>query len=130
MLASAPSIPATTTTTSAPSTSSADASRRCTPATPTSVSRSGSMPCAHSVAAHSSATGRSAVPAVANTTRSGRGAAGRQTTVVPRTVAPGFAAVTASSCSGEARVSSTGLSPSRSSSVTIAAHCSGVLPGP
>ena len=56
-LASAPSIPATTTTASAAVTSSRWASRRCRPATPTSSRRSGRKPSAVSVTSHSSATG-------------------------------------------------------------------------
>src|ERR671911_554879 len=59
-LARAPSMPATTTTASASARSSTEANSRWTPATPTSVSRTASMPWAARVVAHSSATGRSA----------------------------------------------------------------------
>src|SRR4051794_15014437 len=108
MLASAPSIPATTITMSALNSSSVTASSRCTPATPTSLMRTASMPLAHNVVAHSSATGRSAVPAVMTSTRSDRGAFGRHTTIEPRCSPPGFASSAAAACSVSARVSRTG----------------------
>ena len=85
-----------------------------------------------STAAHSSATGRSAVPAVTTTTRSARSGAGRHTTVVAVARArrgwPPGAAV-------GLRVVGPGQEHRRraaaaSSSATMAAHCSGALPGP
>ncbi len=76
---------------------------------------------------HSSATGRSAVPAVTTATRAPVAVAGRQATVVPVTVPPaGRTAI----CSGVARVSTTGPSAPVSSSFTMAAQWSGSLPGP
>ena len=67
------------------------------PATPTSVQADGREPVgARGRPRTRSATGPSAVPAAAITTRSGRvGAAGRQTIVVPDSTAPGWAASTA-----------------------------------
>src|SRR5205085_7444657 len=78
--ASAPSMPAMTTTTSAVASVSISGSSRCTPATPTAVTRVGLNPYASSVAAHSLATGRSAVPAVTTTIVSVRGSAWRHDT--------------------------------------------------
>ena len=101
------------------------------PATPTSVMRTGHRPCAVRVASHSSATGRSAVPAVSSTTRSGRAGAGRHTTVVPRTSAPGLASTAASIWAWSARVRTTAASSVRaSSSAAMRATWSAVLPGP
>ncbi len=80
-LASAPSMPAITTTASAMAMVSASARRRCRPATPQSVSLVGSNPSARRTASHSVAIGRSAVPAVSTTTEPGRSDAGRNTTV-------------------------------------------------
>ena len=85
-------------------------SRRWRPATPTSVSRIGSKPWAARVAAHSSATGRSAVPAVTTSDPLGRAGGGpparRWSPVASRP--PGLAARAAAACSSSARVSSTG----------------------
>src|ERR1043166_2666742 len=61
---SAPSIPATTMIAAAPSSASSCASNRWIPATPTSVTRLTRLPIAAAVAAASSATGKSLVPAV------------------------------------------------------------------
>ena len=132
--ASAPSMPATTMTTSAARRRSSSASRRWMPATPTSLQRAGGQPRAPRVAAASSATGRSAVPAQAmSAVPVGAGAAGRHTTrrATSWYVPPGTVACTWAASSGVARVSRTGpvVGPSRSS-VTIARQCSGVFPGP
>ena len=70
-LASAPSMPATTTMASAACSSSRWASSRCSPATPASATRAAPNPKARRVDWHSSATTRSAVPAVTTTTASG-----------------------------------------------------------
>ena len=56
------------------------------------------------------------MPAVATTTVSGRGAAGRHTTVVPVRSPPGLAARAASAWASSARVSRIGGCPPRSSS--------------
>ena len=112
-------MPATTTTASAEASSSAASRMRWRPATPTSVIRRGRRPWATRVAAHSSATGRSAVPAVTTATRSGRSAAGRHTTVCRRrsaaspppastTVPSGLAARAAATWSASARDSTIG----------------------
>ena len=86
---------------------------------------------AWSGAAHSTETGRSEVAADATTTRSARGSDGRHTTVRPTTRPSGQAARAALRWSSSVRVSSTGARPGPSSSSrTMAAHCSGVLPGP
>ena len=63
-LANAPSMPATTRTTSAVAIRSCSSSTRCSPATPTSATTSVSWPYAVSTAVASRATGRSLVPAV------------------------------------------------------------------
>ena len=129
-LASAPSMPATTMTASAAASWSVAASSRCRPATPTSATSVGSRPWARSVATHSSATGRSAVPAVSTSTFPGRGRRDRQASVVPVRTAPGLLASHAFTWSSVARVSRTGADPSSvRSSATMAAHCSAVLPG-
>ena len=60
---SAPSIPAATTSATQRSRSARRASSRCRPATPTSYTRTGSTPITSSVAAASSHTGMSLVPA-------------------------------------------------------------------
>ena len=99
----------------------------------------GRKPRAPSTARHSAATARSAVPAVTTRTRPARAGAGRQTTVAgaaaavttpPSCPAAAAAASAALTWSWSARVSSTGPPGSASSSATMAAHWSGVLPGP
>src|SRR4029450_7277932 len=67
-LASAPSIPATTTTASASASIGCTAARRCRPATPTSATISVSAPSIEAVSSASSATPRSEVPAVTMST--------------------------------------------------------------
>ena len=83
------------------------------------------------MAVHSSATGRSAVPAAKTATSSDRGAAGRQTTVEPETWPSWWAASAAVACSASARDRTTGPpSGSASRSPTMATHCSTDFPGP
>ena len=151
-LARAPSIPATTTTASVSASSSAEASSRCTPATPQSARRVGGSPRAVRVAAHSRATGRSDVPAVTTRVRAARRGAGRQTTVEisPRTWSraggPAGRRASAPRVLGHDERHLVGIGPGEdnrspgrigvatgipsSSSPTIDEHCSGVLPCP
>src|SRR5674476_436493 len=68
-LASAPSMPATTTTTSTARNSSTRSISRCSPATPTSRMSVTSSPIARAIADASSATAPSDVPAVTTATR-------------------------------------------------------------
>src|SRR5947209_3992523 len=67
-LGSAPSMPATTTMASAAAIRSRCRSRRCSPATPTSATRSVAVPIAWAVTSASRATGRSLVPADSTST--------------------------------------------------------------
>src|SRR5262249_8532789 len=81
-LASAPSIPATAMTTRARSSRARSASRRCSPATPTSYNRSTSFPMTSAETAASSAAGMSEVPAAAiRTTPSPRGTSTRRSII-------------------------------------------------
>ena len=134
-LASAPSIPAITTTASAAASIGCTAASRCSPATPTSATISVSAPSSDAVSSASSATPRSEVPAVTISTEPAGGgtfrrsathrALGRSTI---STGEPAAAARTASTCSGEVRETRIGPSfPDRSRS-TIERTSSGVLP--
>src|SRR5262249_41864061 len=75
-LGSAPSMPATTTMTSAPANCSRCRNRRWMPATPTSASKSAVQPMARAVLTASRATGRSLGPAGLTTTRPAGGPGG------------------------------------------------------
>src|SRR5690625_2697709 len=120
-LGSAPSIPAATTITRARRSRSKWASTRCSPATPTSMTKSVGLPRYRAVISASLATRRSEVPAASTTTRPPLGAggsAGQATISASGTYsASGSAARTASACSGVARVNSVGVA----ASLTLAA---------
>jgi hypothetical protein len=125
-------MPATTIATSARSSTSRLCSSLCNPATPTSYTRSTATPSIRSVSAHSSATGRSPVPAVSSATgRLPSGAMAMRSHVATRAIStyfrPGTAAVTSRAASEARRVTSTFCSR-RKISRAMPMICSGVLP--
>ena len=121
-LASAPSMPATATTTRAPRMMSIWSNRRCMPATPTSAINMTRLPKNVAVSTASSATGRSAVPAVTIAMYESVGGGGDCTTDIVRArplyVAAAKRDFTASNTSCEARVART-FEPCSCSMLTI-----------
>src|SRR5699024_8375050 len=129
----APSIPATTTRASASSNSGLASSSRCSPATPTSLMRTGEAPKQRMVTSASAATHWSEVPAaITATVPVGRGIGPRVAVAETWYIsASGSSATTAPRASGPSRVASTGRPGwavcSRRSRATT---CAGVLPVP